>query len=277
VARRVKHGTVVKPQAFFAARPVFTYADFAAAIDRTARSKRTLDSLLSYYVETGRIVRVRRGLYLAVPPGADPAKCPLDPYLVAAKLTEDAVLAYHTALEFHGRARSVMERFHYLTARRSRPLEFRGLRFRAVPFPKALRDAGRESLGVKTAERRDVDLRVTTLERTLVDLLDRPDLGGGWEEIWLSFESVEFFDIDRVVEYALALDNATTAAKVGFYLQSHREPLMVAEEHLKRLRDRRPKEPHYLERRSRKPARLAPEWNLMVPAEILDRSWEEPA
>ena len=31
----------------------------------------------------------------------------VDPYLVAAKMTEDAVLAYHTALEFHGRAYSV--------------------------------------------------------------------------------------------------------------------------------------------------------------------------
>ena len=37
----------------------------------------------------------------------DPASMTVDPYLVAAKMTEDAVLAYHTALEFHGRANSV--------------------------------------------------------------------------------------------------------------------------------------------------------------------------
>lgn len=269
--------TNVKPQEFFASRPVFTYAEFIAALAREGRTKRTRDTLLAYYVKTGRLIHVRRGLYLTVPPGTDPARCPVDPYLLAAKLTGVAVLAYHTALEFHGKAHSVLEYFVYLTARRSRALDFRGLHFRAVPFPKALRARDRAMLGVKTAERLGVAVQLTTLERTMVDLLDRPDLGGGWEEIWRSLESVEFFDLDRVVEYALMLDNATTAAKVGFYLQTHREALMVSDDHLSRLRERRPKEPHYLERAARKPGRLAAEWNLVVPVAILERSWEEPS
>ena len=66
----------------------------------------------------------------------------------------------------------------------------------------------------------------------MVDVLNRPDLSGGWEEIWRSLESVEFFDFDKVVEYALLLGNATTAAKVGLFLEQHREPLMVEEKHL---------------------------------------------
>ena len=60
-----------------------------------------------------------------------------------------------------------------------------------------------------------------------MDVLDRPRHSGGWEEIWRSLESVEFFDVERVVEYALLLDNATTAAKVGFYLEQHRDALMI--------------------------------------------------
>jgi predicted transcriptional regulator of viral defense system len=220
---------------------------------------------------------VRRGLYLAVPPGTNPARCPVDPYLLAARLADDSVLAYHTAMEFHGRAYSVWHQFLYLTARRPRPVTFRELRFRAVPFPEALRRKKLESFGVKTVERLGVPVRVTGYERTLVDLLDRPDLGGGWEEIWRSLEMVEFFDLDQVAEYALSLDNATTSAKVGLFLQTHRDALMVTDSHLKRLRDRRPKEPHYMERTARRPGRLVPEWNLVVPIEILDRSWEEPA
>ena len=35
-------------------------------------------------------------------------------------------------------------------------------------------------------------------------------------------ESVEFFNLDRVVEYALLLKNATTVARVGFFLEQHR-------------------------------------------------------
>ena len=116
---------------------------------------------------------------------------------------------------------------------------------------------------------------VTSLERTLVDVLNRPDLSGSWEEIWRSLESVEYFDLDRVVEYALMLENATTAAKVGFFLEQHREPLMVEDKHLKPLLDFRPRRPHYLVRGKRTNGRLVTNWNLVLPKEVLHRSWGE--
>lgn len=266
----------MKVQDFFAKHSVFTHEEFAAFLHaEEPRSVKTRESLLAYYTRTGRILRVRRGLYVSVPPGLDPKTYPVDPYLLAAKMTNDAVLAYHTALEFHGKAHSVHEEFRYLTNRASRPLMFRSHRFRAVPFPKALRDKQQELFGVKLAERAGVGVRVTTLERALVDVLDRPNLAGGWEEIWRSLEAVEFFDLDQVVEYALLLGNATTVAKVGFYLEQRREALMVDDAHLKRLREHRPRKPHYLERNGRKPGRFVAAWNLVVPASVLERSWQE--
>ena len=94
----------MKLRDFFARRPVFTHAEFVAFLDaEEPRSVKTRESLLSYYKRTGRILRVRRGLYITVPPGVDPEACPVDPYLLAAKMADDAVLAYHTALEFHGK------------------------------------------------------------------------------------------------------------------------------------------------------------------------------
>ena len=81
---------------------------------------------------------------------------------------------------------------------------------------------------------------MTTLERTLVDVLDMPRHGGGWEEIWRSLESVEFFDVDAVTDYALKLGSAVTVAKVGFFLEQHREELMLEESHLKRLQEHVP-------------------------------------
>ena len=50
-----------------------------------------------------------------------------------------------------------------------------------------------------------MEIRVTSLERTLVDLFDKPDLGENREEIWRSLESVEFYNINEVVEYALII------------------------------------------------------------------------
>jgi hypothetical protein len=97
----------------------------------------------------------------------------------------------------------------------------------------------------------------------------------GAHQIWRSLESVEFFDLDKVSLYIDLLGNATTAAKVGFYLEQHRESLMVDEAHLKTFRDRRPRQPHYLERSHRKAGRFVAAWNLVVPEEVYGRSWEE--
>ncbi|HUT03446.1 MAG TPA: type IV toxin-antitoxin system AbiEi family antitoxin domain-containing protein [bacterium] len=266
----------MKAQKFFARHPVFTSREFAAFHESEGTSNvRTQESLLAHHTRTGRILRVRRGLYVVVPNGTDPENCPVDPYLVAAKMTNDSVLGYHTALEFHGRAYSLFEQSLYLTSQASRPLTFRSHTFRRVLFPTALRAKGQQNFGVKVAERRGVDVHVTSLERTLVDVLDRPDLSGSWEEIWRSLESIEFFDLDEVVEYALLLDNATTTAKVGFFLEQHREPLMVEEAHLNRLREFRPRGPRYLVRSKRTRGRLVSGWNLVVPEALLARTWAE--
>lgn len=266
----------MKIQEFLSNRPVFTteeFTDFLASKD--SRNVKTRRATLWHYTNTGRILRVRRGLYVTVPPGMSPNLCPVDSYLLAAKMTNDAVLAYHTALELHGKAYSVHQQFLYLTRFHSRLVTFRGHRYRGLLFPRALMAKQQESFGVELVDRAGLDVRLTSLERTLVDVLDRPSLSGGWEEVWRSLESVEFFDLDKVAEYAFHLGNATTTAKVGFYLEQHRDALMVDDTHLERLRAHKPRKPHYMVRKGRKPGRLMAGWNLVVPEEILERSWEE--
>ena len=261
---------------FLAEHTVFTIKELDQFLStRGTGNKNTRKSILAYYRKQGRIVHIRRGLYAAVPWGMEPASTPFDPYLVAAVLTEDAVLAYHTALEFHGRAYSTHWRLTYISASKSLPLRFQSHEFRRAPVPPPLVTKGAEMFGVIRYNRAGVEVRVTSHERALVDVLDRPDLTGSWEEIWRSLESVEFFDLDQVVAYTRLLENATTAAKVGFFLDQHREALLVAESHLKSLRQLCPKQPHYLTRDRPRGCQLAKDWNLMIPPAILNRSWKE--
>ena len=227
----------MKLNEFLSQHAVFTIDELDHFLsERGTGNTNTRKSLLTYHRSHGRIIPLRRGLYATVPFGADPGSNPVDPYLVAAKMTSDAVLAYHTALEFHGKAYSVYTRLHYVSTSKSLPLKFQSHEIRGVTVPYALRVKSKEMFGVTCQNRSGVEIRVTNLERTFVDVLDRPDLTGSWEEIWRSLESIEFFDLDQVVEYALLLENATTAAKVGFFLEKHKETLMVDDAHLHSLR-----------------------------------------
>ncbi len=259
---------------FFRAHPIFTRDEFA---DHLAASRklgpRTTESILNYYRKTQRILPIRRGLYATIPRGADPATFPIDLFLVAAKLTRDAFLSHHTALAFHGRAYSIYNHFTYTAKRPLPPLHYRSHVFCGIQSPKALQLAEKEDTGVVQTDRSGIMIGVTTLERTLVDVLHRPASTGSWEEIWQSLESIEFIDIEQILEYALLLENASTAAKVGFFLEQHRDALMIDDSHLDPLRAQRPRQPHYLDRRQS--GHLVATWNLIVPKEILERSWAE--
>lgn len=262
---------------FFDGTPVFTRAEFEAARTETARrSPRTTDSLLRRYVADGRLLRVRAGLYAVVPRGAAAAAAPVDPYLVATKLAPDATLAYHAALQFWGKAYSVWQRFHFVTETSTRALRFRGLEFVPVKVPLPLRQLPTSERYVTEQRHAGGTVRVATLERTLVDVLDVPSNAGGWEEVWRSLEMVEFFDLDAVASYAVKLGSALTAARVGFFLEQHREVLMVEDKHLDQLRRLRPRQPRYLDAR-RKPGKLVTAWNLIVPDDVLGRTWAEVA
>jgi len=257
---------------FFASHPVFRRDEFVQA--KQGRSGFTSKNLLAKHVQSGRLLRVRGGVYAVVPQGVMPAEAQVDPYLVASHLTDDAVVAFHAALQFHGKAYSSWNRFHYVTRKRARALAFRGLHFLPVQAQASSGSARHSDPGVKEVRHAGGQVRVTTLERTLVDVLSAPDKAGGWEEVWRSLEMVEFFDLDAVLQFVRRAKSAVTAARVGFFLEQHRQALMVEDRHLKTFRKLAPGAPRYMSP-SRESGKLVPAWNLVVPKYVLDRRWEE--
>ena len=214
-------------------------------------------------------------VYVAVLPGGDPSVYSVDHFLVAAKATEDAVIAYHSALEYHGKAHSAYCRIVYVSECRSQTMQFQGHGYVRIAVPYSLRATGNATVGIEVHRQEGVDLRVTNLERPLVEVLDHPDISGSWEEIWDFLEATEFFDLDQAVRYVELLGNATTAAKVGFYLEQNKDTLMGEDKVLESLAKLRPKQPYYMSRNSSNECRLIPLWNLLVPKEIIGRRWEE--
>ena len=267
----------MKLDQFFSRHPVFRVDELTEFLStRSSTNPSTRNSLLAHHRSTGRILRIRRGFYATVPRRSLAENFLVDPYLIAGRISEDAILAYHTALEIHGRSYTLFEQFIYLTAKSpGKPFKFQGATYRGVSQPKALVRADLQNSYVEAQDRAGLDIAVTDLERTLVDSMDRPHLAGGWEEIWRSLQSIEYLDADKVVDYAITLDNATTISKTGFYLEQRRDDLMIGAEHLARLRTRRPKSPHYMDRDDQNDGRLDPRWNLIVPSSILERTWDE--
>lgn len=254
---------------FIASNPVFTYEQFAASRAPAASNPKTVQALLAYQVAKGYVSRIRRGLYASIPTGSSPDSFVPDPYLIAGLMAPDGVLAYHTALEFHGLAQSAFRRMTIVATTAARRVRFKDFEFVVVRPRSSLVRAKLLALGVNRIELGKSEVRVTSVERTVVDALDRIGLCGGTDEVLRSLDSIRTLYAPQVAAYVAALANRTVAARVGWFLDARREELGIDGESIDRIRELIPRQPVYLDSSDLGPRRLVRRWNLICPDEIL--------
>ncbi len=246
---------VVSPNQWFWRRGVFTLGEFLN--DFPQQKAVTAKSLLAYYVRTGILMRVKRGLY-------QDTDC-VDWIAVGARWTRDAVIGYAAALWLHTPA-SRREGKHpnvaVVTRSPCAPLVIEEeAEIFCVRAPRPL-GPGWWVTEVGVLKWTDETLiSVTSFERTIVDLFDRlewcPSLDSLWREI-----AHRRPNATAMVDYALKLENRLACARLGFVLDHL--PGTKAED-LARLP--RLQRPAYFDARKRKDdqQQYRSRWNLMVP------------
>lgn len=267
-----------KTSDFLATHPVFRLEEFDAFKSiGLSKNAQTRNAHLAHYVKTGRLLRVRRGVYASVPPGHKDSGFHVDPYQVASKIAPGAVLAYHTSLQFQGHAQTLWSTYTVLAKGIQANFKFQDVQYRTVTPPKvpAKRKAADEQVLVR--DHNGVMVHYTSLERTLVDCLDRPIWGASeFDELWKSYESVPYLNIQKVVAYALALGSKVTTAKTGFFLERNQVRWRVDPSDLQPLDAGLPARLAYWQTYAVGKCESVPRWNLLVPTSILNRNWEEP-
>ena len=164
---------------------------------------------------------------------------------------------------------------HYYFSNRFRPgVRFRHDRFRAVLTPDKLRKQSLEFFGTERVERLGQKVMVTGKERTLVEVLERPQYSGGFEETYRCLGKMPYFQPETVLEYLELRNHKSLYARVGFFLEQHREDFHTEESLLVQLEHNKPTQPIYWNLH-RKGGVLVKRWNLIVPNAVVERSWEE--
>ena len=262
---------------FFYEHPVFRYEEFTLfKLKHNTTHPTSVKAALAYYVRLGRIKIIRRKLYAVVPPNQSVDSLLIDPYLVAGKVTEDAIIGYHSALELLGVAYSSFGQLTYVTQQKSKPFDFDGHWYQSVAVPLALKKKQAINICVNTINRQGIDIRVTNAARIFVDVLDRVELCGGWEEVYRSISNIVVLDIDQVIDYCLMLDNARLNAKVGYFLSQRQGAFTVTEQQLAPLLVEKPKVAQYIPGRAGEQYQLVNPWNIYLPLSVINQVWEEP-
>lgn len=194
-------------------RGPFTPAEAAAAthVDRERASR-----LLRHLAAQGWVARVQRGLYTTVPLEAgDPQAWSADPWAVGMAALAPGYIGGWTALHHWDLTDQVFSTTVFLTTnpvpRRSRTIG--GARYE-------LRHRSSAALfGTRRVWREGAPVEVSDPERTLVDCLDDPSLGGGLRhtvEALTAYGESSNTAWKQVADYAERLGNRTVFKRLGY-------------------------------------------------------------
>jgi predicted transcriptional regulator of viral defense system len=195
----------------------FTAAEAAAAADLAPeRASR----LLRHLAAQGWLTRISRGLYAAVPIEAeDPRTWRVDPWVIAATTLAPSYIGGWSALHHWDLTDQLFGTTLVVTARPvpHREREIGGARFELRRRPV---DA---HFGTRSVWREGIAVEVSDPERTLIDCLDDPSLGGGVRhvaEALRHWHDVPRANPDQLIAYGEWLGNRTAFKRLGFLLEA---------------------------------------------------------
>lgn len=171
--------------------------------------------LLARWSEQGWLTRVRRGLYVAVPLGADASASNADAWAILTRAFGPCYIGGWSAAEHWGLTEQLFRSTVVLTTRKVRPREgeLNGLRYVAKRVPKE------RLYGTKRVWRDQVPVEVSDPARTLIDVLDEPRLGGGIRHVAgivaSYFKSEQRADA-ALLDYARRFGRGVVFKRLGF-------------------------------------------------------------
>lgn len=256
-------------RAFFSAHPVFRREEYAAAVGRRAADK-VVTVMLAQHLKAGNIKRMTRGVFASVPPHSIGSAWTVDRFLAASRLRSDAVIAYHSALELHGCGYTDVPDVSAFSPQAPALVDTPDFSCRFLRLPNGY-DAVRDAT---TVDRAGLVVKVTSLERAIIDCFDRLDVAGGAEELINSLALVERVRHAPLVQQAMALGNASACGALGWWLEREQKRLAVPDATLAALRALKPNHPQYVLGARSGDARSIAAWNILVPPELVAVGFE---
>ncbi len=179
-------------------------------------SETDLHQVLFRLVRKGKLMRIKRGLFCFVPPGTGKIKggYPQNWFLIVKALVagKSYFISHYSAMHLHGMTTGAIQTIFISVSEQRRLPKALRIPIRLITVPKK-RFWGLEEKWVTNEEK----VSVSNLERTILDILDRPSLSGGISEIarglWLVKKEINF---SRLVEYAKCFDSLAALKRLGF-------------------------------------------------------------
>ena len=204
---------------------VFHLSEF---VNKTGMTISSASTTLNRWKKAGFVEQIRRDLYCMKNPvvGNIPA---VHKFEVACKISNTSFLSHHSALEFYGLGHQI---FNVVMV--SDKAAFRSFSFDDCDYQSYVTKIGINGVITSSA---NPNIRVTDLERTFVDCIDRVGRAGGAEEIFHCFEGLYKMDFFKIEQYLNIYNKVCLFKKVGYVAERLRDTVDVPEDFVAKCRE----------------------------------------
>ena len=203
--------------------------------------------------------KVRNNLYALVDPSTNDIYS--TKFEVASKISESSFICYHSALEYYGIANQVFSNVFVGSLTRFNNFVFNDNEFifksaKNIKFVNNIINEG---------------IKVSSLEKTIVDCIDNINLAGGIEEILNALEQIKYLNEKKILEILLDINKLVLYQKVGYLLELYNNQFELSDDFFKECKTHISKKVNYLIQYEFKETELNENWKLIVPKNLKSR------
>ena len=213
--------------------------------------------ILRRYRKKSLISQVRRDLYVVTDLASKLSLA--TKFEIAGHITPSSCLAYHAALEYHGLAHQIFYELYISSKEIFNSFDYEGITY---TFCQSKSDAG------VVNPMTDSLVRVTDLERTVLDCIDRIDLSGGLEELVECFAIITYINEKKLLDYLCVFNKQFLYQKTGFILSYFQKEMQLSDAFFKLCKSKTGKSTRYLTDKQVSDTYFK-EWRLCAPQNIL--------
>jgi predicted transcriptional regulator of viral defense system len=232
---------------------IFHKKEVVALIENENAAK----EILRRYKKQGIISQVRRDLYVVTDLASKVSLA--SKFEIAGHITPSSYLAYHAALEYHGIANQVFYEIYVASEEAFNNFDYEGISYTFCP--------SKSKAGIVNPLM-DSLIRVTDLERTMLDCIHRIDLSGGLEELIECFVLITYVNESKLLDYLQDFDKQILYQKAGFILSYFQKEMKLSDAFFEKCKSKIGKSTRYLTDAQESDTYFK-EWKLCAPQNIL--------
>lgn len=204
-------------------------------------------------------VKIRNNLYALIDPSTNDIYS--TKFEIASSISETSFICFHSALEYYGIANQVFNDITVGSLTKFNDFifgdnEYVYKRSKSVAFVNDVISEG---------------IRVTSLEKTIVDCIDEIDFSGGIEEVLNALEQIKYLNEEKLIKILDDCGKKFLYQKVGYLLEIYNDQLNLSDNFFNRCKSHLTDKTNYLMKGEFKSVTLNKDWNLIVPKNIKSR------